>query len=155
MIGPHRVRFTLTRQQNHLEGVYFDANSLKDIPLRGRILGEDRLELTEFGEAGDASATIEGRFTGCERIAGTWNGGGKSLSFQLRQGAGVAGTLDQRYAVVGASDDELIHRNVRRFATAVAAGDRQTVASLVTYPLQCSLSGKRRTLRNRSEMLAH
>lgn len=154
-IGPHRVRFTLSRRQDRMEGVYFYAKSLKDIPLRGRILDKDRLELTELDQTGKASATIEGTFAGCERIAGTWIRGGESLPLHLRQESGVAGTLDRRYAIAGAASDELVHRNVLNFWHAVASGNRQTVASLVAYPVRASINRKPRTLRSRRELLAH
>lgn len=168
-IGANRVRLTLTRLRDGLEGFYFYSKFLKDVPLRGRIIDGSHIELTELDSAGRPTATLEGhfpesdprgRFKGelrCEVIVGSWRkqGDSQSLPLYLGQDSGVAGTLDHRYVIAGAADDELVHRNALRFWNAVAAGDRQTVASLVAYPIRASVGGKPRSLRNRGELLAH
>jgi hypothetical protein len=43
--------------------------------------------------------------------------------------------------VAGATDDELINRNALRFWEAVKRDDRETVASLVAYPVKARIPG--------------
>ena len=165
-----RVRMTLVFHGEQVEGLYFYASWLKDIPLKGRIVGGSTLELDELDASGKPVARFEARFPEqdprgrygaskleCEVIAGTWRKleGGAAVPVYLSGSDGTIGTLTHRYAPAGASDDALVHRNAQRFWEAVKRDDRKGVAATIAYPLRVNLAaGKARRYRNASALLA-
>lgn len=145
------VRMTITVNDHQIKGVYCYASQLMNITLRGRIFDGSRFVIDAF----DSSERSIGRFDGefptkdprgkfgdselqCEVMVGTWYAGGNSsetLPFYLTLESETGGTLENRYSAAGAADDGLVDRNARRFWEAVKRGDKQTVASLVKYPI--------------------
>jgi hypothetical protein len=163
----YRVRLTLTASQGEVSGVYFYATQLKDIRIGGRI-ADGHLELNEFDPEGGITARFEGEFPDhdphggfkgalrCEVITGSWHkeGAAEKLPLYLSQESGTSGTLAHRYAVAGAQDDDLAHRGALRYWQAIAKGDKVTVASLIRYPIEVHISGRRRTVGNAQELIS-
>ena len=91
--GKYRARMSLVFRGRALEGVYFYANQLRDIRLRGRI-DEDgqRVLLEELNPDGSVNARFEGEFPlrwparygeselQCDVIAGRWTRAGAAES---------------------------------------------------------------------------
>jgi hypothetical protein len=164
----YRVRVSLTATQDEVTGVYFYVTQLKDIQLKGRIVNGKQLMLDELGADGKVSARFEGEFAerdprgklkgalNCEMIVGSWHGmdGKEKLPFVLYLENRTYGTLEHRYSVAGARDDDLIHRKAYRFWNAVIKGDKRTVASLIRYPIKAQVAGRPKTLRSPSDLLS-
>ena len=62
MGGKYRIRMTLVFSGEEVSGVYFYASSLKDIPLRGRMLDATHVLLEELDAAGNAVASFRAEF---------------------------------------------------------------------------------------------
>lgn len=62
MGGKYRIRMTLVFSGEAVSGVYFYASSLKDIPLRGRMLDATHVLLEELDAAGNAVASFRAEF---------------------------------------------------------------------------------------------
>jgi hypothetical protein len=167
--GKLRVRATLTFAHAEVAGVYFYATQLKDIRIQGRIIDGTRLVLDELDSSGRVAARFEGTFADedprgkfkgslhCEVIAGFWQkteAAPQGLPFLLALDSGTSGTLEHRYEVAGAEDDELIHRNAARFCNAVLRRDRRSVASLIQYPIRVRVAGALKSIRNSQELIA-
>jgi len=92
----------------------------------------------------------------CDVIVGSWHkiDAAQKLPVYLSLEDGAAGSLGHLYAIAGAQDDSLIHRNALRFWQAVTMGDKATVASLVDYPVKVHVAGALRTIRNRKELMS-
>ena len=164
----YHVRLTLTADHGKISGVYFYSTQLTDIKVAGRISGGTRVDLDEFDAGGRVTAQFEaefpehdprGKLTGtlqCEVITGSWRktGAAQALPVYLSQEDGAPGSLDHLYAIAGAQDDSLIHRNALRFWQAVAAGDKSTVASLIDYPIKVHIAGTSKTIRTSLELLS-
>jgi len=165
-----RIRMTLVFGQPSVTGVYFYAKYLQDIRLRGRILDGSKLVLEELNSSGEVTARFDGSFPtrdpkgrygdselSCEVFTGTWRNakGGDGLPFYLAMDGGTSGSLAHRYAAVGTRDDEVVHRNARRFWEAVARNDAAAVASTIRYPIKVTVSGKVVTLRGPKDLTAN
>ena len=163
-----RVRVSLTAAQDQVDGVYFYVTQLKDIRLYGRIVNGKRVTLDELSPDGRVRARFEGEFAErdprgklkgalhCEVIVGSWDGmnGKEKLPFALYLSNRAYGTLEHRYLVAGAQDDNLIHEKAYRFWNAVIKGDKRTVASLIRYPIKAQVAGRPETLRSPAEFLS-
>ena len=145
-----RVRATLTESNGELSGVYLYSTKLRDIPIRGRIVGETQIVLEEMDSRGKVTARFEGNYPErdplgrfgvgklrCEVIVWSWHkiGSAQSLPVYLSLEGGTSGTLTNMYGVAGAKDDALIHRRAYQFWKAVMTQDKTTVASLIDYPI--------------------
>jgi hypothetical protein len=82
----------------------------------------------------------------CEVIVGSW--------YRIDGKEKLQGTLERRYSVAGAQDDDLIHRKAYRFWNAVKQGDKRTVASLVRYPIEVQVAGRPKTLHSPDELVS-
>lgn len=169
--GQHRVRMTLVFGADQIDGVYFYASQLHDIPLRGRISDDRRIVLDELDGAGNVTVRFDGTFPErdpgtrygdspleCEVIAGTWHHAGDAkgtaLPVYLYLESITAGSLQNRYAVIGVADDEVVHRNAQAFWQAVKAGDRKAATSLICFPIDVQVDGLRKRLGSAADMLA-
>jgi hypothetical protein len=170
-IGPgYRVRVSLVFQPaGRLEGEYFYASTLRDIPLRGAITDGRDVRLEEFGASGKVTAIFTATFPErdpggpfgdsplqCEVIRGTWQavGGDKALPVDLRLESATAGSLTHRYQAIGVADDEVVHRRAQAFWRAVQRGDRRGAAAQVRYPIDVAVNGQRRRFANAGELRA-
>lgn len=166
----HRVRMTLVFHGPEINGLYFHATQLRDIPLRGRIVHGTDILLEELDDRGSPQARLIGSFPsrdprgGCfghdlqrEVIVGCWQklDSPERLPVYLSLESATAGTLTNRYAMAGADDDEQIHRNAHRFWISVERGDKKAVAALVAYPLLVNLPTGRKSLRGPADLVAH
>jgi hypothetical protein len=164
------IRMTLVISSEEVEGVYFYVTQLKDIRLEGHILDGSRLMLDELNLEGKTTAKFEGQFVEqdpkgkfgnsklqCEVIVGSWRSIDKKveLPVYLSKESATAGTLFHRYAVAGAEDDELIHKNALRFWNAVKRGDKKTVAALIKYPINVVVKGGIKNIGGPKELLSH
>jgi len=163
------VRMTITVNDDAIRGEYCYASQLMNISLRGRVVDGSRFVIDAF----DSSGRIIGRFDGefptkdprgkfgdselqCEVMVGTWSAGGNSfekLPFYLTLESQTGGTLEHRYSVAGAADDKLIDRTAQRFWEAVKRGDKQTVASLVKYPITIYTKKGYKKIRNAGSLI--
>jgi hypothetical protein len=164
----YRVRLTLTVTHGEVSGVYFYSTQLKDIRVAGRVSDGRRLDLDELDAGGKVTARFEAEFPEhdprgtvqgtrhCEVIVGSWHkiDAAQKLPVYLSLQDGTSGTLTHMYAVAGAQDDSLIHRNAFRFWQAVTMGDKPTVASLIDYPIKVHVAGTLKTIRTRDELLS-
>ncbi len=154
----HAVQMTLVFTGDAVTGEYFYLNQRTNIPLRGLVSNERLLTLEEL----DAGGKVAARFVAdlkqeCHVIAGAWQKTGSSskLAVDLVLESGSPGTLGKRYAVAGADNDDLVHRNAVAFWVAVKKGDRKAVAALAVYPVKAQLKGKQVTLASAEELLEH
>lgn len=166
--GKYRARMSLVFRGRALEGVYFYANQLRDIRLRGRI-DEDgqRVLLEELNPDGSVNARFEGEFPlrwparygeselQCDVITGRWTraGAAESQPFFFASESATAGSLKHRYGAIGVRDDEVVHRGAARFWRAIEAGDRASVAAQVRYPIAVSVGGQPLRLKNPKEFI--
>jgi hypothetical protein len=170
-IGPgHRVRMSLIFQpEGRLEGEYFYASKLRDIPLRGEITAGHDLRLEEFGASGQVTAIFTATFPErdpggpfgdsplqCEVIRGTWQavGGDEVLPVNLRLESATAGSLAHRYQAIGVADDEVVHRRSQAFWRAVQRGDKRGATAQVRYPIDVIINGQRRRFDNAGQLRA-
>jgi hypothetical protein len=158
---------------NEVHGLYFYSTSFKDIKLTGKIINGTEIVLDELNAEGKVSARFEGHFpehdprpdsgphfTGkleCEVIIGAWQklDSPQKLPFLFAETNGTGGTLEHRYAVAGVSDDTIIDRSARRFWDAVRRGDKEEVASLVSYPITVTLPTGKRSMRGPKDLVAN
>jgi hypothetical protein len=170
-IGPgYRVRVSLVFQpEGRLEGEYFYASKLRDIPLRGAITDGRDVTLEEIGASGKVTAIFTATFPErdpggpfgdsplqCEVIRGTWQavGSDKALPVDLRMESATAGSLAHRYQAIGVADDEVVHRRAQAFWRAVQHGDKRGAAAQVRYPIDVIVNGQRRRFANAGELRA-
>ncbi len=169
--GDRAVRLTLLdpRPDRPVRGSYFYTRYLEDIPLTGEFTGPRSLRLVEHDEAGTPRGRFELEFAerdprglfradGLERevLVGHWLGvdGARPSPVYLAMTAAVHFDPAQgRYAVAGATDDQLVERNVQAFRSAVIMGDRSRVAELVAYPVRLTLGGSSRVAADAREFL--
>jgi hypothetical protein len=164
----YRVHMTLVLDGQEIEGSYFYASQLRDIPLKGTVKNDTDIVLNELDNQGRATARFEGKFvqvdpagkfTGklhCEVIVGHWQKLGDSTQrpVDLRMESATSGTLSHRYGIAGVGDDALVDRNAYRFWDAVKRGDKKTVAILIAYPIKVRLPTGNKRLRGPADLIA-
>lgn len=166
-----RVRMTLVFGATQLDGVYFYASQLRDIRLRGKIEHGRDLLLEELDPAGQVTATFTGTFPErdpgtrygdsplqCDVVVATWRKAGAAadapgLPVYLYSESSTAGSLGHRYGAIGVADDEAVHRRSQAFWRAVKAGDRNTVVTLVRYPIEVRVGDRRRRINDAADLL--
>lgn len=162
-LGTSRIGMTLVVDAGHAsKGHYFYQKYLTDIPLS---VNEDTSGLTLNEHDGTFTLHFKGNgseggkplnFENSVGLEGTWTSGDGSKTFpvDLRLRGLMPGPMDQRrYAMVTNESDAAFEHRVQAFYRAVLAGDRQTAAKYVSYPLR--VNGKtNKTLRTPAEFLA-
>jgi hypothetical protein len=149
-----RIRMTLAIDGGLVSGVYFYADEFKDIRLTGTVVDGKRISLEALDSAGRIVGGFEGaflengpkypkRFLTCDFIVGQWRGAASRelRSFEVFRTDNADGTLEHRYALAGAKDDEVVNQNALRFWRAMMSDDRKTVATLVAYPVKARIPG--------------
>jgi hypothetical protein len=149
-VGTHPVgaSITVTDDKTIDVGHYFYDSQLKDIPLTGQIAGRT-VTLREPG-GGVFQLSFEGNggtggegtsFSTSVDLKGTWTQGSQTLPVKLDMDFATQGAPDgHRYADVTNASDAAFEAQVAKFLKAVLAGDKQTAASAVSYPL--AVNGK-------------
>ena len=169
VVGPNRVRFELMQTDGNVTGYYFYASQLKEIRLTGTIADGKQIRLQESGINGEPEAEINGEFAEkdprgqlkgqltCDIIVGTWKkaDGSEKLPIFLRTIVSLPDPHGHRYRVAGANDDETINRAAERFRKAVMDGDKETVASLIRYPITVYVDQREMKIENREQMTAN
>ncbi|HVK56026.1 MAG TPA: hypothetical protein VM532_13480 [Burkholderiales bacterium] len=169
------VRLTLTFNNDSLSGKYFYVKTLRDIRVKGAVLGDRSFTLEEYDKNGLVVARFKGTFPEedpkasygegnklqCEVMIGVWEqiSPKRSFPFYLKLNYAISGTLDDRYASAMAkpnNDEASIERLAQRFLTAVHTNDRKQVAAVVHYPFSAYRPGKGPyVIKNRKEFLAN
>lgn len=159
------IRMTLQYQDGGVAGVYFYTSQLKDIKLQGQVTGGQDIVLKELDDQGVEAARFSAAFPThdphwgagktelqCEVLSGVWqkNGAAKKLPVRLSLSAITSGSLAQPYGE--GVDAALVHQRALQFQRAVKAGDKNTVAGLIAYPLKVNL-GKRTTIAGAAELV--
>lgn len=166
-IGPYPIGMQLQiRDSVRLEGGhYFYAKHLTNIPLDGRIDGD---QVTLKGADGGVFKLhfVNGMGNPGEPLnaynstglAGVWTHGGRTLPVELSFDWGRKGAPTRLYDAVTDASDAEFEAMVRKFLDAVRRGDRAGAAALVSYPLNVNdeHGGKVRTrsIRNKAALLA-
>jgi hypothetical protein len=166
----YRVRASLVFQpEGRLEGEYFYASQLRDIPLRGLITDGRDVRLEELDASGKVTATFTATFPErdpggpygdsplqCEVIRGTWQaeGSNKTLPVYLRFESSTAGSIAHRYRAIGVADDAVVHRRAEAFWRAVQRGDKRGATAQVRYPIDVIVNGQKRRFANAGELRA-
>lgn len=167
-VGPYRVRFEVSLTDGNVTGYYFYASQLKDIRLTGTITDGKQIRLEELGTDGRPEAEISGEFADkdpqgklkgnltCDIIIGTRQKVDRSntLSVFLRAIGNLPDPHGHRYQVAGANDDEAINHAAERFRKAVTDGDKETVGSMIRYPITVYVDQKKMKIENREQMTA-
>ena len=155
--GNDRIRMTLEIYGARAFGTYFhagqlDGNEFRDFQLAGSVIDGKQITLDEIDPSGQVIGHLRGtfpdngprfpnRYVTCDVIEGVWEDAGQSRRFYVYRTDNSPGTLAHRYAIAGVADDETVNRSATLFWLAVTHGDRQTVASLVAYPLDARRLG--------------
>lgn len=153
----NQIRMTLIFTGDNVGGDYFYISQRKNIALRGLVAG-DSLVLEELAPGGAVAARLTGKLDkDCHLINGSWQktGSRRKVAVSLAIESGSPGTLDHRYAVAGAEDDALLHRNAQQLWQAVKNKDRKALAALVAYPLRAQVAGQTIAIENEEQLLAH
>ncbi len=164
-VGPYRVGASITVQNCDVfvEGHYFYASALTDIPLTGTEDGPN-LTLTEPGggvfhltlkDNGSDGAGKPLTFYTSTALVGTWTLGAKTLPVKLGFDFELPGPPDADiYHDVTDEPATAYEAKVQRFLKAAIAGDRDGAAAWVSWPL--SVNGKRAmTFKTRAALEAH
>jgi hypothetical protein len=177
-IGSAKVKVTIVSQATTLigglppgpiKGEYFYVSYLKDIPIEGEIGTDRSITIYELGENNKKTAVIKGQFPETdpqhhfasksklesEVITGTWSrpDGSATLPVYLCSIADTFTDMDHRYINAGVQDDKALESKVRAFRSAVIAGDKKSVSTMINYPITITLDGKHRDLANAAELL--
>ena len=159
---------TLQFENTKVDGVYFYHKHMRDIRLSGELKNQgSTLELREHGEDGKVVAEFKfrihspnGKDQGAdgpsfktEPIEGTWSkiDGSSNLKVTLDHTGSCAGELGNIY---GQRADENTHKRMKLFWDSLKNGDKQEVASCISFPIQVSVKGKVQTLQNKQQLLA-
>jgi len=133
---PVGVELTITDNNVFDAGHYFYDSQLKDIPLTGKETGAT-LTLKEAG-GGVFHLTLQGgaNFNVATGLSGTWTQGSQTLPVTLSlASAHVGADGGHLYGDVTSESDEKFEARVRKFLSAVLAGNKVEAASAVSYPL--------------------
>jgi hypothetical protein len=177
-IGSAKVKVTIVSQattligglpSGPLKGEYFYVSFLKDIPIEGEIGSDRSITIYELGENNKRIAVIKGQFPETdpqhhfltksklesEVITGTWSrlDGSGTLPVYLCSAADTFSDMDHRYINAGVQDDKALESKVRAFRSAVIAGEKKSVSTMINYPITITVDGKHRDLANAAELL--
>jgi hypothetical protein len=161
-VGTHAVGASITINGAAFElGHYFYVSQLKDIPLTGSVNGRT-VTLTEPG-GGVFHLTLQGpggaggdgsSFATSTELDGTWTQGAQTLPVKLGMDSAFDGAPSGHlYADVTSASDADFEAMVRRFLTAVLAGDKPGAAAAVSYPLRVN-GTHTLTVRTRAALIA-
>ena len=162
-----RIGMSLFVQDQRLKGSYFYNAHLTDIPLRGRYTASRDILLTENGPRGETRGTFQLHFAESdshfksseplqtEVLNGTWTSadGKRTYPVHLQMEQNCPAPGKSRYAVAGASNDEIVEKNAQAFYSAILAGDREKAARFVSYPSTIFSNGNQKVIKNASDCL--
>jgi hypothetical protein len=163
-VGPYPIGMQLQLRDNTVltAAHYFYVKHLVDIPLTGRLSGQT---MTLEGADGGvfklhfiSTRSADGRplsFSDSGGLSGVWTKGGASLPVTVGFNWEIHGELGRLYDSVTDLSDAEYETKVRKFVQGAINGDREAVASFVSYPLWVNGPGtRRRAIRNRAALVA-
>jgi len=168
--GKYQIQATLTREGESIKGVYFYHKYLKDIELSGNMQSANDIHLSELDGSGNESAVFSGEFVTqdprgkfkstnlkCEVLIGTWESSKSDIKFPfyLSMSGGVHGKISNRYAVAGATSNDLVHKNAYAFWIAVKENNKEEVAKYISYPIQVNFNKKDHYIKNAIEFVTN
>jgi len=168
-IGREKARLTLQLSGEQLTGLYFYYADLADLPVRGRVSSDRRVELTQVRSDGSSAGSFVGSFVHrdprnragnnvleCELFIGIWKATGSSVTEPVvfDEVDGATADLRHRYANATALSDDEIDSIAQKLWLAIRQSDKPAVARLIEYPLSVSISGRRVRLNSEKEMVA-
>lgn len=167
-IGPYRIGMQLrVRDYVQLEGGhYFYVKHLTNIPLEGRIEGDQLILKGQDGGVFKLHLVNPTRnpgeplnFYNSTGLAGVWTHGGRTLPVELRFDWMRKGAPTRLYEFITDASDAEFEAMVRKFLEAVRRGDRAGAAALVSYPLNINDARsagrvRHRSIRNKAALLA-
>jgi hypothetical protein len=157
MLGKNtQIGLSLLGKDQKLEGSYFYQRNLQDIPLSGQYTALRDIFLLEVDASNQPRGTFYLHFAEhdphfqaleplqAEVLEGKWVSADGQTTYpvhlQIDHECTVAGS--GRYAVAGATSDELVEKNAKAFYDAVLAGKRTIAAKFVAYPATFFENGK-------------
>jgi hypothetical protein len=162
-----QIGMSLYDKDQELAGSYFYKKNLKDILLTGKYTAARDISLVESDPANQPRGTFRLQFAEydahyqtaellqAEVLLGKWTSADGKTSYpvylQLDHECSAPG--QSRYAVAGATSDEVVEKNAQAFYDAVVAGNRPAAAKCVSYPATYFDGGKRKKITNSSEFL--
>ncbi|HEY2117986.1 MAG TPA: hypothetical protein VGH37_02270 [Candidatus Acidoferrum sp.] len=142
------IGLSLYAKEQELEGSYFYKKHLEDIPLTGQYTSARDISLAETDSSNKLRGTFSLHFAEhdshfqtvaplqAEVLEGKWVSADGQTTYpvylQLDHECTPSG--QSRYAVSGATNDEIVEKNVQAFYNAVIAGNRSVAAKFVSYP---------------------
>lgn len=170
-IDNNKIAMTILFSGNDVEGEYFYLNQLKDIPFKGKIVGNIIL-LNELDAYGKKTAIFKGHFVKQDPVSGdstfihkviegTWShiDGSNSkkfkvtgLIFEVTKG-NLATYKQKRYSVAGINDPQKVELAAKQFKQAVIDKDKTTVASFVCFPIDITIKKKETTITSKEQFL--
>lgn len=166
--GKSAFDMSLEIDTNKVRGVYFYHKHMKDIRLSGEVINKgSTLVLEEYGSDNKPAAKFtfhlkpadrkSGNFLsqdfGTDPLEGHWSfiGQEKQQKVMIDYTGSCAGELDNLYR--NRRDDET-HAQMKLFWEALKKGDKAKVVSSVIFPIKVNVNGKRRSVKNRQELLS-
>ncbi len=162
-----QIGMSLYAKAQTLQGSYFYKKHLTDIPLTGRYTAARDISLSEIDSANQPKGTFLLHFAEsdshfktstplqAEVLQGKWVSADGKFSYpvylQTEHDCAIPGQT--RYAVAGATSDDLVEKNARAFYDAVMAGNPTVAVKYVSFPATFFQSGKRVSIGNSAEFL--
>jgi hypothetical protein len=163
------IGLSLYGKGQELEGLYFYKKHFKDISLAGRYTAPRDISLAETDSTNKLRGTFLLHFPEhdphfqtieplqAEILRGKWvNEDGKTtydVYLQLDHECSPPG--QSRYAVAGATNDEVVEKNAQAFYHAVLSGNRSAAAKYVSYPATFFEQGKQKQIDNAADFLKY
>ncbi|MES2215651.1 MAG: hypothetical protein V4485_06580 [Pseudomonadota bacterium] len=156
---------------NKITGMYSFFDSTRDRMLEGTITrsgGDMTLELYEISEQGKKQKRFVGKLMVWDPrgyhvnhphpelgvIVGKWYDSETQRPYEFYltlKGFGETDNLDHIYYDI--DSDEAIHKIVQTFKNAVRSNDKETVASMIRYPIKVSIGGEFVVISDKSQLI--
>ena len=161
---------TLIYSENFIEGLFFYIDKPDEMKIEGCLEKNRDFTLYLYDGNGERTAVIHGEFPEIdplggfngsklarEVIVGTWVDEltAEQQSIYLRLDHAIGGTLEHKYEVAGATDDEIIDKAAQDFLNAVASNNKEFVAGMIEYPIYATVGGTQTEIKNQDEFIAY
>jgi len=163
-VGTRRIGLNYTVRNNTelVAAHYFYASQLKDIPLKGTVLGETVEWKGEDGSAFHIHFVGNGSngkdpltFYNSVGLAGVWKLGSKKLPVNLSGNYSTPNPGQRLYEDVTSKPDAEFEAMVQSARMAILKGDSDLTAKYVHFPLRINRGSKHLTLRNAAQLKAN
>jgi hypothetical protein len=142
------ANMTIRNHDEFVDGHYFYANRLVDIPLSGEVKGQTItlrepgggvFDLHFVGNGSEGKKALD--FYTSVALTGTWTQGDRTLPAKLNLDFGAQGSAQDWYLDVTDEATPLFEARVARFLDGVVRGEKKQAAAAVSYPLR--VNGKK------------